>query len=238
MAIFETFSKRQKRLKGQMSDVFTYEDVPDKLRVQVCHIWRQAFGVEKIQYLGHNPIYPDLESTLAAEFGLFGLGEEYKGVAANIIEYFMRSANTEQALDMIETSFNLFSRYERNFQWKDAWHQELPFAEAIEDLNKRFLEHSVGYALIAGFPPQLIRKDNEHLHDEVVLPALHLLHENGFGGANDEYRKAHEHYRNGRQKECLNECLKAFESTMKTICAKKRWPHKHTDTASQLMTYV
>ena len=43
--------------------------------------------------------------------------------------------------------------------------------------------------------------------------------------------KAHEHYRHGNNKEALNECLKAFESTMKVICDKRQWvydPQKAT----------
>ena len=87
----------------------------------------------------------------------------------------------------------------------------------------------------SGIPPQLIRKDNEHLHKEAVIPALRLLHEEGFAGADAEYRRAHEHYRKGAYKECLNECLKAFESTMKTICARKKWSYNQTDTASALI---
>jgi hypothetical protein len=67
------------------------------------------------------------------------------------------------------------------------------------------------------------------------MPALRLLHEEGFEGVNDEYRAAHRHYRSHAYKECLNECLKAFESTMKTICAKKKWPFNTTDTAKTLI---
>ena len=46
-----------------------------------------------------------------------------------------------------------------------------------------------------------------------------------YAGANDEFLRAHEHYRHKRHKECLNECLKAFESMMKAICKKRRWPY-------------
>lgn len=84
-------------------------------------------------------------------------------------------------------------------------------------------------------PAQLIRKDNEILHQEAVLPALRLLYEESFEGANAEYMRAHEHHRHGDQKECLNECLKAFESTMKTICKRRKWAFKDTDTASTLI---
>jgi hypothetical protein len=51
---------------------------------------------------------------------------------------------------------------------------------------------------------------------------VYVLWSAKFDGANEEYLKAHEHYRHRRNKECLTECLteclKAFESTMKIIC--------------------
>jgi hypothetical protein len=105
-------------------------------------------------------------------------------------------------------------------------------AQAIEELNSRFLEHGVGYSFVSG---QLVEKSNEILHVEVVLPALHLLHGKKYAGANDEYLRAHEHYRHGRYKECLNDCLKAFENVMKTVCKIRNWSFNETDTAKTLI---
>ncbi|MEI6950699.1 hypothetical protein V9K67_26185 [Paraflavisolibacter sp. H34] len=56
-----------------------------------------------------------------------------------------------------------------------------------------------------------------------------------FQNANEEFLKAHDHYRHGRNKECLSECLKAFESVMKIICTQKGWPHDEKDTSSKLL---
>ena len=57
-----------------------------------------------------------------------------------------------------------------------------------------------------------------------------------YQNANDEYISAHEHFRHGRNKECLNDCLKAFETTMKIICSKNKWEYdKDHDTASKLI---
>jgi hypothetical protein len=36
-------------------------------------------------------------------------------------------------------------------------------------------------------------------------------------------------------KDCLSECLKAFESTMKAICTKRAWIFKPTDAAKDLI---
>ena len=54
-------------------------------------------------------------------------------------------------------------------------------------------------------------------------------------GANDEFLSAHEHYRHQRYKECLNDCLKSFESLMKAIHKKHSWQFNDTDTAKKLI---
>ena len=49
---------------------------------------------------------------------------------------------------------------------------------------------------------------------------------------------AHEHYRKRRYKECLNDCLKAFESCLKVICKKRGWHYDKKDTANRLIGIV
>jgi hypothetical protein len=104
--------------------------------------------------------------------------------------------------------------------------------EAIQELNTRFFEHGIGYQYESGM---LIRKDSEFIHAEIVKPVLLLLQAKEYKGANEEFLKAHEHYRHGKYKECLNECLKAFESTMKAICEKRQWTYNQNDTAKKLI---
>ena len=44
MAIIDLFSKRQKKLRGEIPDVYIYNDIPDSLRVQIVHIWKDSIG--------------------------------------------------------------------------------------------------------------------------------------------------------------------------------------------------
>jgi hypothetical protein len=100
-------------------------------------------------------------------------------------------------------------------------------------LNQRFLEHGVGYQYESG---EIIRVDSKLVHAEVVKPALGVLTNPIYSGANEEYLSAHQHYRDGKYKECLNDCLKSFESTMKAICSKRGWTYdKDKDTAKKLI---
>lgn len=46
MSVFEIFSKRQKRERGEVPDVYQYEDIPQPLRVQIVHILRDALEGE------------------------------------------------------------------------------------------------------------------------------------------------------------------------------------------------
>ena len=69
-----------------------------------------------------------------------------------------------------------------------------------------------------------------------MKPVLHLLgSEKKYSGANNEFLSAHEHYRHKRYKECLNDCLKSFESLMKAIHEKHSWPYNQGDTAKKLI---
>ncbi len=104
--------------------------------------------------------------------------------------------------------------------------------EAIADLNIRFKENAVGYQYVDG---EIVRVDSELIHAEAVKPALRLLNTKEYAGPHQEFLSAYEHYREGKNKEALNDCLKAFESTMKAICDKRGWAYKPGDTAKALI---
>ena len=232
--IYETFSKRQKKLSGSRHDFFTYDSLPHPFRVQVCHIWEECIGKPLLPSRQVNPAYKFLQITIAKEFGLFHLRPSLSDGDA-IRSYFCDEASVEEALDMIDIVFGVVSVQQKDWTWFQLFDITLPASAAINDLNKRFLEHGLGFAFLRGDSPGLIRKDNEHLHQEIVKPALRLLQERVFEGANAEYRSAHEHYRHARHKECLNDCLKAFESTMKAICTNQKWAFDPTATAKTLI---
>jgi hypothetical protein len=59
-----------------------------------------------------------------------------------------------------------------------------------------------------------------------------------YDGANAEFLSAHEHYKTKKYKECLNDCLKSFESTMKAICTQRGWNTNAGDTANRLIEIV
>lgn len=114
-------------------------------------------------------------------------------------------------------------------------HMALPADKAIERLNQRFREHGLGYQFVEG---QVVRVDSGYLHAQATKPAMTLLHEEKFEGASEEFSSAHEHYREGRFKEAIVDALKAFESTMKTICDERNWAYAPTAPAKDLINVV
>lgn len=232
--MYETFSYRQRQRDRKVADVFTYDELPQNLRVQAARIWSDALGR---MYDGAAPnwVFRTFHDMISKELGVYQFGPYDNQSRADIVNHFI-SLGFGDALDVLEMMFvglgNLASRIEYAHQKEKAVEA---VASAIDELNRRFLQHGVGYSFVLGDRPQIIRVDNEHLHRDVVLPALMLLGEPGFEGPNDEYRKAHKHYQDGNVKECLNECLKAFESTMKTICFLRGWTHQKTDPAAKLI---
>jgi hypothetical protein len=102
----------------------------------------------------------------------------------------------------------------------------------IEEINDRFREAGFGFQFNGG---KMIRVDAEVVHREVVLPALHLLRDDRFKSADQEYRAAHTAYRHGKFEDSLVGCAKALESVLKVIGTERGWEIKENDAASKLI---
>lgn len=232
MPILDIYSKRQKRLRGENPDVFQFENMPIAFRNQVIHILRDAFGETDLYGSDAMAAYQAIHDALCREYGLFYLSESARvgNYQLALFNFFQESDDIEKVLDVIELSFKVISNLTYPYKQKAA--VRTGYGEAVEELNARFLEHGIGFQLEAD---QIVRADSKYIHNEVVKPALAVLSETIYKGANEEFLKAHEHYRHGRIKECLNECLKSFESTLKAICAKHGWQSSESDTAKKLI---
>lgn len=238
MPIFDLFSKRQKRHRGEVPDVYVYDELPNPLRVQIVHIWRHTF-YNRVRRRTHlirvsntevREAYELIVNTLCGEYGVFRLPgtNKHHGSRSYIDDleaFFLEEGDIEKALDPVELAFRVMT------------YIAVPNASevadnAIEELNSRFKEHGVGYQFTNG---EIIRVDSEFIHSEIVQPALKLLNQEHYAGAQQEFLNAHEHYRKGNAKEALNECLKSFESVMKAICDKRGWRYANSATARPLI---
>ena len=172
---------------------------------------------------------------LCKEYGVFvlpGTRGHQRNYLKELADYLLQEQDAEKAADAVELSFRVIDKLTRNYEYLKRGNASEFADDAIEELNARFREHGVGYAFDNG---EIIRVDSQLLHAEAVKPALALLREPEYAGAQDEFLKAHEHYRHGRTKEALTECLKALESVMKAICAKRKWTHDPHAAAKALL---
>lgn len=232
MAIFDLFSKRQKKLRGEVPDVYVYDSVPAALRVQIVHILRDVCGSDSFNASYASDVYEAINGVLCREYGLFQLVQYAQSEQEAVEKFFLAQQDTERVLDVIELAFRAVDVVVREVSRHNSRRKIEP-DEAIADLNSRLKEHGVGYQFESG---ELIRVDSEFVHAAAVKPVLALLRTKGYEGANEEFLKAHEHYRHGRHKECMVDALKAFESTLKTICTKRGWVIPSTPTAQTLIS--
>ncbi|MEJ1340118.1 MAG: hypothetical protein RPU61_04755 [Candidatus Sedimenticola sp. (ex Thyasira tokunagai)] len=236
MPIYDIFSKRQKRLRGDIPDIYTYDSIPNGLRVQIVHIWNATLGNRDQYFDGDVKLaYESIVEILCEEYGVFKLprADEYeRNFISELSNFFLHESDIEKSIDAIELSFKIITTYTRKYDYLRRHNGSKLADNAISDLNTRFKEHGVGYQFVE---KEIIRTDSELLHVEAVKPALRLLNQKSYQGAQEEFLSAYEHYRHGKNKEALNDCLKAFESTMKAICDKKNWPYQATATAKPLI---
>lgn len=231
MPIFNLFSKRQRRARGEFPDVYVYDELPQPLRVQIVHIIRDAFGVDHYGSDHSDNAYQFVSDALCREYGIFELTKHARSAQESVFNFFLQEKSLERALDVVETCFKVIELVAEDYRFRGGTDRNLEAKEAIDELNERLKEHGIGYRFESG---EVLRVDSEFLHSEVVKPVLGLLRGNEFKGANEEFLSAHEHYRHGRNKDALVHALKAFESTMKTICKKRGWPYEEAATAKAL----
>lgn len=228
MPVYDLFSKRKKKESGSAPDVFCYDEIPEKLRVQVIHILNDAYPRDSYGEEPRENSFRSIHDALCREYGCFELAR-YGGYFQKVTDFLLETTETEQALDVIELTFRVINTHIRRMRNVDV---KLKPDAAIEELNVRFRENAVGYAFESN---SIIRVDSQFIHSEAIKPALKLLAGKQFAGANEEFLKAHKHYREGMFKEAIAECLKAFESTMKTICDRRKWQYNSNDTAKTLI---
>jgi len=232
MAIPDLYSNRRKRELGQVPDVFVYDRLPAKLRVQIVHILWDVIGE---QFRGYatpaEGVYEGIVEVLLRHLGRLTLTPPGGDDEDEIAKFILYERDVEACLDAIELTLRVLEKHS-DYNYQSTCKTGLRPDQAIADLNHRLMEHGVGYQYVSG---QIIRIDSQYLHAEIIKPTLALLQDTRYKGANDEFLKAHEHFRKGEIKDCLTNSLKALESTLKTICTIRKWTFNQTDAAKTLL---
>lgn len=238
MAIYDLYFKRKRKELGQMPDVYQYDKLPTALKIQIVHIWHATFGgPTEAEDGAPYRAYQNMSEIVAKELGEFRLGGAtvHGGPYTEWVGTFLNRDDLDLELSMIELAAVGIENVTARYDYRNIAGAQKIAKDAIEEINERFREHRVGYQLSER---RIIRVDSQFLHAEAVRPALSLLGAKEFAGAQAEFLKAHEAYRHGDSKHALAEALKALESTMKSICLKRKWGVDSNATSKALIAVL
>lgn len=231
MATIDVFSKRNQ----PVPDVYVYDELPEKLRVQIVHILEDCLGRDF--QIGNQQGWSYIAKAVAREHGILELPGRrgrygHRDAFTDCLNYVLQ-AEAVLALDLIEVSFRILERFLGN----NLYHRDTRGdpAAAVEELNQRFRENGSGYQYENG---EIVRVDSQLVHADVVRPTITLLQAKGFEGPNAEFLAAHEHFRHGRVEAAITDACKAFESTMKAICDARQWKYDAKAAAGALIKTI
>ena len=214
MTRYKLFSQRQiDAAKAGEADVYQYDYIPDKLKVQI----ERFFFNNKIILLFMD--LEKIENTFLYEKGLRRIAGESTSHKNVIV--FMRRCNTPEWLDFLELIILDIKKY----------NSATAYSSAIDEINYRLKKAGVGYQFENN---QIMRIDSQFIHAEIVKLALTLLSDQAFNGPRDEFLKAHTHYRAGDYRQAITMAANALESTFKAIFEQKGWEFNKGDSISQL----
>jgi len=214
-------------------DIYKYDKLPDTVKRQIIAVWFELLNKFPAFDRGKSDkFFAVVAKELWVKYEDFESIRNDRSVSDSVCIFFGEQQDIKKCIEIIELVFFCFGQFYRVDVYVNAG-LDYDIHKAKAKLNAVFQEHSVGYEFRGD---KIFRIDSGVMHKEVVAPAMALLNEPYLKGANEEFLKAHEHFRHARYGECINECLKAFESTMKAICQKRGWRYNQTDTAKSLLT--
>jgi hypothetical protein len=232
MPIIDLYSSRLKQAANS-DDVWTFDSIPKVLRVQVSNIVKGALGTARaMEEYRPTPLYDAIDRVVSHEHGIHSLSGGNSG-EENVHGCLLRESDLLIWLDCVEATFRIIEN--RRGRWNDHQRKMASITttakDAIHELNERFRRAGFGYRFEHG---AILRIDNEFTHAEITRPALALLGDARFSGANDEFRSAHDHFKAGEYRDCAVDALNAVESTMKTICELRDWQFEKGARSSDL----
>ena len=164
------------------------------------------------------------------------------------LEHYFVECSDEDFLTFVETIFKT----------DEFWHEVNHENEFVSHVNEFLRQDSLPYTL-TGFVygqrteslygrdqtvrylssyPQIIRREDEILHQTAIQPTLTLLADPAFNSANEEFLEGLGHYRKGEYKDCVTKCASSLESVMKVICDRKGWSHPGNAEATVLLNTI
>lgn len=208
---YKPFFRREAEANGEIPDVWTYDNLPKNVRVQIwqtfmdsyarryaeeiCKILRHELGVETLTY-----------QTYWSFDGKWDYEDELRDC------FFADITNARLAFSIVE----YISIFIKSLNTQDS-------KKEINEINYRLKEARIGYEFNTD-ANMLIKKSDEAVYKLSIEPAFHLLSDLKFKESIDNFAKAFSDYQSGTTKDLENaitNALKALESTIKNICKLK-----------------
>ncbi len=233
--VFELFSRRNNTELRE--DVYEYDVIPHNFRIQFAMLIGEVVnGFKSGYWTDSSRFWQHVEKEIQIELGLLKLSNNvrYNHSSDNYLNNvmaFLLSTDNKSALDVMDLLVFYHHAYSNtDYKVKEKWQR------AIKRINRKLKENSLGYEIVEN---QLIRVDNQFIHNEVVKTSILLLQEQEFHAVSEEFLKAHEHFKNGDYKDAIVNAGKSFESVMKKICSEQNYPfNAQKDTASALINIL
>lgn len=215
----ELYSDRLRKLKPPR-DVWEYDKFEGPLRVKL------QFAVFDLLTPKAGTVYADdvmekryrrIIDELRRKYGLARLSKG-RNFQTELEQFMAEELDVERILDLVEFAYLVGFVYAHHQRREDITPGDVE--RFVSTVNEAFRQHGVGYEIEGR---GVVRKDNEFMHIEVTKPALMLLSDAKWRGAEEEFERAHDHYRHRRNKEAMNEAAKSLESVMKAICERRGW---------------
>jgi hypothetical protein len=223
-----------KDLFGQKEEIekktfLSYDEIPTKTRQKVIYV----FSENVLYWPGGMTGFPHTDDYHKTMYEIC----KYKGISCtSFFSDDKKDAINELLLKgSIEDFFRIIELfiYVRTID-KDPGSQDR-LNKTIRDINNIFRIDKIGYEIVKG---RIIRKDSEFLHEQVIKQTINLLYTNDFKGPLEEFQKALDHYMKKEYKDTIQEANNSFESTMKSILAKRHITFKQDGTADLLLDYL
>ena len=225
--------KQIKNREGQ-PEVYSYDDIPEFLKRQLATIISDGIGEYAYNKSDASEAWDVLYKLCDKNIEQFGLLKAGLNESPDefISRFLTTSADADDILSVVEYAASILGWIASRNGNPSLKRKALA---AIEEINPRFLEHSVGYQ-IENF--KIVSFQNKLVHQEMIKPTLQFLNEEQYSKANEEFLLAFESYRHQKYKDAITAASRSFESLLKTICEKEEWPYQKSDRATDLIKNV
>ena len=247
-SIFDVFSRRS--MYQQQHEL---EECSDRLRNRILILYRDIISgawnpVGSLIYSTGNltqEFWGEMHNALEHLYGRTKLSADQVNSQVEDVLIFLAKCKASEFLDFVELSFKLkisnrvmhsdesdvVNAINEIFRIEDAPYRLTNIVKVKKGEKTWVYEEVLAY-------PQIILAENEVTHEEAIAPALSILGAPHFKVPNEEFRDALSEYRKGHYNDCLTKCASAFESVLKILCKRSKWPFKERDTIIPLLKVI